>query len=80
LTAAAEQDNLYASAASDDQRIPVNGTPGYLVASLYSGWRATENLELGFAIENLTDEDYRYHGSGQNEPGTNAIVSATINW
>lgn len=80
ITAATVQDNLYAGAANDDQRIPVNGTPGYLVTALYSGWQATDNLELGLALENISDEDYRYHGSGQNEPGFNAVVSAKLTW
>ncbi len=26
------------------------------------------------AVENIADKDYRQHGSGQNEPGTNVIL------
>jgi outer membrane receptor protein involved in Fe transport len=29
-------------------------------------------------IENLTDKEYRVHGSGLNEPGRNAIVAVEI--
>lgn len=72
---------LYGSdAASDTQRIPINGTPGYLVASLYSGWQVTEALSLNLALENLTDKDYRIHGSGQNQAGRNATLSVKYQW
>ena len=30
------------------------------------------------AIENITDEEYRIHGSGQNEPGRNFVLS--LDW
>jgi outer membrane receptor protein involved in Fe transport len=30
---------------------------------------------LSLAVENLTDEDYRTHGSGVNEPGRNLVVA-----
>lgn len=80
LQAATRQDNLSALAASDTQRIPVNGTPGYLTASIYAGWQVSESFELNFAFENLTDEDYRIHGSGQNQPGRNATVSVKYEW
>lgn len=79
VTAAATQDNLN-SLITDSQRIPVNGTPGYVVASLHAGWQATENLSFNLSLENLTDEDYRIHGSGVNQPGRSAILSATVTW
>jgi hemoglobin/transferrin/lactoferrin receptor protein len=62
------------------QRIPTNGTPGYLVTSLRGGWPVNDHLELTCGIENITDEDYRNHGSGQNEPGLNGIIGARIIW
>ncbi len=64
----------------DNQRTPTGGTPGYLVTSLRAGWRATENLDLTCAVENLTDEDYRNHASGQNEPGINGIFGVKVKW
>lgn len=66
--------------AGDSQRIPTNGTPGYLVASLHAGWNVNENLALTCGIENLTDADYRNHGSGQNEPGLNSILGVKVSW
>ncbi len=69
-----------ADQAADNQRIPTNGTPGYVVASLRGGWQVNESLALTAAVENLTDTDHRIHGSGQNEPGLNFILGAKVNW
>ncbi len=80
LTVADEQDELSARDKRDTQRIPPGGTPGYVVASLHAGVQATENLELTLGLENLTDEDYRIHGSGLNQPGFNAIFGAKASW
>lgn len=80
VLAAAEANRLSASDRADTQRIPVGGTPDYVVWMLHGGWRASEHLELTAGLENLTDEDYRNHGSGQNEPGFNAILGAKVIW
>jgi hemoglobin/transferrin/lactoferrin receptor protein len=65
---------------ADNQRIPTNGTPGYIMASLRAGWQVNEHLDLNCGIENITDEDYRIHGSGQNEPGLGAVLGARMAW
>ena len=39
------------------------------------GYEWTENSMLALAVENITDEDYRVHGSGVNGPGRNFILS-----
>ena len=80
VLASAEANRLSASDRADTQRIPVGGTPDYLVWMLHGGWRATDHLELTAGLENLSDEDYRNHGSGQNEPGFNAILGAKVMW
>lgn len=77
-TLAAKQDKLSTRDKSDTQRIPPGGTPGYEVFTLRGGYRVTEDLTVSAALENLTDEDYRVHGSGQNEPGRNIVVS--LDW
>ncbi len=77
-TLAARQERLASNDIRDTQRIPVGGTPGYSTFSLRAGWRPITHLTLLIAVENLTDEDYRIHGSGVNEPGRNFIVSADI--
>lgn len=66
--------------AADSQRIPSGGTPGYLTASIHAGWNVNEHLNLLCGVENLSDESYRVHGSGQNEPGINGIFGLRLNW
>lgn len=81
VLAANNEDRITAAdQAADPQRIPTNGTPGYATVSLRAGWQCTENLELTAGLENITDEDYRNHGSGQNEPGFGAIIGARMTW
>ncbi len=71
-------DRLNTSDILDTQRIPPGGTPGYSVATIRSGWQATDRVNITSAIENIFDEDYRAHGSGQNEPGINFIFGAEV--
>lgn len=81
LLAATTEDRITAAdQAADGQRIPTHGTPGYIVASLHAGWKVNEHLDLTCGIENVTDEDYRNHGSGQNEPGFGGILGAKVTW
>ncbi|MFC4995302.1 TonB-dependent receptor plug domain-containing protein [Rubritalea tangerina] len=77
---AVTQDNLSRRDVGDDQRIPSNGTPGYLVGSVRGGWQAQENLLVTLGIENVSDEDYRVHGSGLNETGLNALLGIKYDW
>ncbi|SPD75383.1 conserved hypothetical protein [uncultured Desulfobacterium sp.] len=76
VTIAAEQDNLSSSDKLDTDRIPPDGTPGYTVYGIRAGWDINESMSLSASVENLTDKDYRIHGSGLNEPGMNAIIAA----
>ena len=72
------QDDLSSRDVADVQRIPPGGTPAYTVLGLRSEWQASPRLTLSLAVDNLTDEDYRIHGSGVNEPGRNVIVSMVV--
>jgi len=72
-TWADEADDLSTRDAADTSRIPPGGTPGYVVGSVRLGWRVQDNTTLTFAVENVTNEDYRIHGSGLNEPGRNFV-------
>ncbi|MBN4060333.1 TonB-dependent receptor [Planctomycetaceae bacterium AH-315-I19] len=74
LTISARQDKLSSRDISDTQRIPPGGTPGYTVFTVRGGWQVDHNLALTAAIENLTNENYRVHGSGINEPGINFVL------
>ena len=76
VDAAEKADRLSADDERDTQRIPPGGTPGYTVLTLRSGFVVMDDLQLTVALENVTDEDYRIHGSGVNEPGRNLVVQA----
>ena len=76
LDAADKADRLSADDKRDTQRIPPGGTPAYAVLTLRGGMALLDSLDLTVALENITDEDYRIHGSGVNEPGCNLVVQA----
>ncbi|HLF95827.1 MAG TPA: TonB-dependent receptor [Methylococcaceae bacterium] len=76
VTIAEEQDRLSSADKADNQRIPPGGTPGYTALTLRGGWNPHPDLKLSVALENVTDEDYRIHGSGLNEPGRNFVLAA----
>lgn len=78
LKGADNQNRLSPEDEKDTQRIPPGGTPGYVVFSLRQGIKANKNLIISTAVENITNEDYRLHGSGQNEAGTSLILS--VDW
>ncbi|MBG7607179.1 MAG: TonB-dependent receptor [Verrucomicrobia bacterium] len=80
IFASAEADKLSSRDRGDIQRIPTGGTPAYAAVSLRAGYNPTENIQLTAALENLLDDDYRLHGSGQNEPGFNAIFGVKYLW
>ncbi|MBC8127748.1 MAG: TonB-dependent receptor, partial [Gloeobacteraceae cyanobacterium ES-bin-144] len=81
LMGATEEDRITAiDQAADNQRIPTGGTPGYVVASLRAGWHVNKNLDLTCGLENLSDENYRIHGSGQNEAGIGAVFGLKVMW
>jgi hemoglobin/transferrin/lactoferrin receptor protein len=68
-------DKLSSADARDTQRIPPGGTPSYTVWDLGAGWRIDEDSSLNARLENLTDADYRIHGSGTNMPGRNFVIA-----
>lgn len=75
-TIVGRQDKLSSADQRDTQRIPPGGTPGYAVYTLRAGWRPCKNFTLSSAIENISNEDYRIHGSGLNELGRNFVIAA----
>ncbi|MDC0291671.1 TonB-dependent receptor [Verrucomicrobiales bacterium] len=75
---ATEQDELSSRDQRDTQRIPLGGTPGYVIGMIRGGWEITPGVTLTCAIENLTAEAYRVHGSGINAPGRNFIFGAEV--
>jgi len=73
------EDRLSPGDKRDVQRIPPGGTPGYCLIGIRGGMRLwEERLHLFTGVENITDEDYRVHGSGVNGPGTNFIAGLEL--
>jgi len=77
-TVAGKADKLSTADRLDTQRIPPGGTPGYATFDLRGGWRASDNVDLWLGVENLTNRDYRIHGSGVSEPGINLKIGARV--
>jgi hemoglobin/transferrin/lactoferrin receptor protein len=73
-----KQDRLASNDKLDTQRIPVGGTPGYDVYHLRVGWKPCQHATVALALENLSNTDYRIHGSGLNEPGRNLLLTADL--
>ena len=73
-----DADKLSERDKGDGQRIPPGGTPSYVVWSVSAGWQIHDNVELIGGVENITDEDYRIHGSGQNMPGRNFYFAVDV--
>jgi hemoglobin/transferrin/lactoferrin receptor protein len=80
LEAAAKADKLSATNRADTERIPLGGTPSYAVLHLRAGLSVNDHLSINGAIENLTNAEYRNHGSGLNQPGLNFVVAATLSF
>lgn len=64
---------LVSSAAT---RVPLYlGSPKWWTVGLRGGYSLTETLSLDVAAMNLTDRNYRIHGSGTDAPGIDVSVS-----
>lgn len=72
-----KQDKLALRDKNDRSRIPPDGTPGYGIFDAGLTYYASESTDVSLMVENLFNKDYRAHGSGANEPGTNVIISVT---
>lgn len=73
---ASKQERL-AQGDRDDNRIPKGGTPGWVVVNVLAGWEGRA-LSLNLNLQNLTNQDYRTHGSGINGAGRSAWVTAGV--
>jgi outer membrane receptor protein involved in Fe transport len=59
---------------------PCGGTPGWVTLGLRGGVTVSEHLSVTLDVDNLFDERYRHHGSGIDEPGYNAALTAEVGW
>ncbi|MGD9898995.1 MAG: TonB-dependent receptor [Calditrichaceae bacterium] len=74
----ADKQNRLSSDDKDDPRIPAGGTPGWRTYNIRVGYTYSKNVEIRLAMENITDVNYREHGSGINGPGRNLIAGFTL--
>ena len=77
ILAVSKADKLSLKDVTDKSRIPSGGTPAYFLFGLSGTHQFRDKLNMSVAIENISDVDYRIHGSGVNEPGRNFIFSLT---
>lgn len=75
---AEDADRLSSGDQRDTQRIPPGGTPGYTIWNLRAGFQIDERTTLELGCDNITDVDYRVHGSGSNSPGRNFVMGMRI--
>lgn len=59
----ANSQNRLAQGDIDDNRIGANGTAGWQVVNLYSGYHFSR-IKTNFLLNNLTNKAYKMHGSG----------------
>ena len=72
---ATKQDRLAAGDLSDN-RIPKGGTPGWVIVNFLAGYEAT-HFSVNAVAQNLTNTDYRTHGSGINGVGRSVWLTVT---
>lgn len=70
---AGKQDRL-ASGDVDDNRIPDGGTPGWNVLNIHGSY-SINYITIAVGLQNIFNEDYRYHGSGVNGYGRSGVLS-----
>ncbi|MBK8101175.1 MAG: TonB-dependent receptor [Planctomycetes bacterium] len=75
---AEDADKTAAGDNRDTQRIPPGGTPGYTLWNVRAGWQVSDTATVDVALDNLTDVDYRVHGSGSNGIGRSLIVGMSV--
>ena len=59
-------------------RTAAEGTTSWVTWNALAAWQAADDFELALRIENIGDKRYREHGTGLDEPGFNAIVTAEL--
>ena len=59
---------------------PDGSLPGYTVFDLRGGFKLSDNARVEFAIENMTDKQYRRLHSRMDAPGLNLRIGMTIDF
>jgi hemoglobin/transferrin/lactoferrin receptor protein len=73
-----EAARLNVSDQQDTSRVPANGTPSFWLVTLRGGWQVNDHLTLTAGVENLLNQNYRFHGSGSNEPGLGVNLGVVV--
>ena len=60
-----------------DPRIDPKGTDSWVTLNARARWEILEGVSLVLALENLSDEAYREHGSGVDAPGVSVRTSVS---
>jgi hemoglobin/transferrin/lactoferrin receptor protein len=76
LLFASKQDRL-AQGDKDDNRIGKNGTAAWQIVNLYGGYEY-KWLNINLSAQNLTNKDYRTHGSGINGVGRSLWLTLNV--
>jgi hemoglobin/transferrin/lactoferrin receptor protein len=72
----ADKQTRLAAGDAGDNRIPKGGTPGWAVVNLMAGYDA-RHFALNAVAQNMTNKDYRTHGSGINGVGRSLWLTLT---
>ncbi len=71
-------DRLNTRDRNDTQRIPPNGTPGYILFNLRFDYAIDADKTVFLNFENIGDKNYRIHGSGSQEAGFAAVIGFDV--
>lgn len=80
LRHSARADHLSPADREDNQRIPPNGTPAFTLLNIRSEHPLGNLGSWYLDLNNVTDEAYRNHGSGINEPGRGIGLGVDLRW
>jgi outer membrane receptor protein involved in Fe transport len=59
---------------------PCDGTPSWATLNLRMGWRASDQVVVRLAVNNLSDVHYRTHGSGFDAPGFDMRLTTDVSF
>lgn len=63
----------------DDNRIPTGGTPGWNIINMNTTY-TVKCVKADLSLQNIFNQDYRYHGSGVNGYGRSALLSLQLSF
>ena len=79
LRFAAAQDRL-SERDIQDPRINPDGTPGWVTLGIRSQWTWNEHVDWVLEVRNITNANYREHGSGYQAPGAGVATSLELSF